>query len=40
MSTFNWLLSVGAAAAIIELLWWTGVGIYIYRFIKKETGDV
>lgn len=38
MSPMNWLLSVGAVAAIIELLWWTGVGIYLYRFMNKD-GD-
>jgi|APSaa5957512493_1039668.scaffolds.fasta_scaffold59939_4 hypothetical protein len=36
MSMFNWLLSLGAIAAIIELLWWIGVIAWVIRFTKKE----
>jgi hypothetical protein len=41
MSLFNWLLGVGAVAAIVELLWWIGVVgyLYRYRFANKKAGD-
>jgi hypothetical protein len=35
MSRLEWLLSMGAFAAIIEVLWWVGVGIYMYRIFKE-----
>jgi hypothetical protein len=39
MSMFNWLLSLGAIAAIIELLWWIGVIAWLIRVSKKEESE-
>lgn len=39
MSMFNWLLSLGAIAAIIELLWWIGVITWVIRISKKEEAE-
>ena len=39
MSMFNWLLGIGAIAAIIELLWWIGVIAWLIRVSKKEESE-
>ena len=41
MSNLTWLLSIGATAAIIELIWWVGVTAYAIKYFNnKNTGDV
>ena len=36
MSNLTWLLSVGATAAIIELLWWFGITAFVIKYRKGE----
>lgn len=36
MTLYDWFLSIGAAAAIIELIWWGAVSVAAYRYLKSR----